>query len=130
MSSQLYGMYKKTMAEQLVDKTPEQLMILLYDGMLTKLKQAKERFTAKQTIPAKECVIRAMKITHALMDNLNMDEGGNTAKNLEQLYYYIIFELSQANNADDDPITHIDNAIRVVQTLGDAWKQLEKKSIS
>lgn len=115
--------YKDTMAERILSAGPEQLLAMLYEGMITKVKQARERFQAKQEIPARESLIRAMRIADTLMDHLDMDKGGETAKNLEQLYAFIVSSLSKAS-MEDDPEPHMHHALRVLEPLHQAWQQL------
>ncbi len=120
------GSYQNTMKERILDTRHETLMVMLYDGMVTRVKQAKERFESKQDVKAKESVIQTMRIADALMDNINFDEGGDTAHMLEKLYFYIITELGEANRGKE-PITHLNQALKVLEILLDAWKQLESK---
>ena len=54
MMSQNYQNYQKTMAERIHHSKPEEIMVMLYDGMVTRLKQAKERWEAGQKIKFKE----------------------------------------------------------------------------
>ncbi len=119
--------YRKTMTDKIVNARPEDLMVMLYDAMITRMKQAQERFQAGQAVRAKESTIRAMKIADALMENLNLEEGGETAQNLEKLYYFIINELSTACRGDD-PVVHLENALKVMQTLHEGWRGLAEKS--
>lgn len=119
--------YQKTMAERIATSKIETLMVMLYEGMITKIKQARERFDSGQNFRAKEAITRAMRIADALMENINLDEGGETAQNLEKLYYYIISELASANR-ETSPETHLDNALRVTEILHQGWKDLESKT--
>lgn len=119
--------YRKTMTDKIVNARPEDLMVMLYDAMITRMKQAQDRFQAGQTVRAKESTVRAMKIADALMENLNLEEGGETAQNLEKLYYFIINELSIACRGED-PVAHLDNALKVMQTLHEGWRGLAEKS--
>lgn len=121
------GSYQKVMADRFSQTKTESLMVLLYEGMITKIKQSRERFEAGQVIPAKESAVRAMKIANALMDNLNFEEGGETAQNLEKLYFYIITELSYVSRGEK-PDLHLANAQQILETLLRGWKTLEEKA--
>lgn len=121
--------YQKTMTDRIAGASPETLMVMLYEGMLTRIKQARERFEANQRIPAKSSVMRAMRIADALMEHLNLEDGGETAKNLEQLYYFVISELAEANRVEQ-PAPHLDNALRTLEPLYEAWKGLAAKGSS
>lgn len=126
MMNNQYQSYQKTLADQIHAKTPEQIMVMLYDALTTKIKQAKERLNVKQPVKAKEAIIRAMKITDALMDNLNMEQGGQTAKNLESIYFFVIAELAEANK-QNEPSKHLDNALSVIAPLKEGFEKLASK---
>lgn len=119
--------YRKNMEGSIQGARPEQLMVMLYEGMIARIRQSQERFQVGQKIRAKEAATRAMKIADALMENLNMEEGGEAAKNLENLYFFIISELSKSCRTED-PLPHLDNSLRVIQTLYDGWKQLSERT--
>lgn len=121
------GSYQKVMSERFSQAKTESLMVLLYEGMITKIKQARERFESGQVVSAKESTVRAMKIAAALMDSLNFEEGGETAQNLEKLYYYIVSELSLVSRGEK-PDLHLSNAQQILETLLRGWKSLEDKS--
>ncbi|MBI4239322.1 MAG: flagellar export chaperone FliS [Deltaproteobacteria bacterium] len=121
--------YKDTMAERILSARPEQLLAMLYEGMITKIKQAGERFQAKQDIPARESLIRAMRIADTLMDHLDLEHGGEAAKNLEQLYAFVVSSLSKAS-LEDDPEPHLNHALRTLEPLYRAWQQLAERAMS
>ncbi len=123
-----FNSYQKTMSERISQSKPETLMVMLYDGMITRLKQAKERLGANQALKAKEAITRVMRIADALMDNINHEDGGETAAKLEQLYFYVIAELAKASR-EKDPLPHINNAERVLEVLQEGFKKLEEKVI-
>jgi flagellar protein FliS len=118
--------YQRTMADKIYNASPEALIVMLYEGMVTKIKQAKERHHAGHVAKSKEAIIRSMRIADALMENINFKDGGQTAQDLELLYFYIISQLSGAS-MKDDPLPMLDNALRVVETLLEGWKQLQGK---
>lgn len=119
--------YAHTMTnDRILNARPEDLIIMLYEGMITKTLQAKERFMAGQTIRAQESTINAMRIADALMENVNLEQGGETAKNLESLYLFIVTEFSKANRSKE-PIPHLENCIRVLEPLLQSWKDLKAR---
>ncbi len=101
-------------------------MVMLYEGMVTRIKQAKERFGAGQKVKAHESAIRAMKIADALMENLNMEEGGAVADNLEKIYFFIISQLSKSIRSDD-PSPYWDSVLKVLGPLVEGWQRLAEK---
>ena len=127
MSTQAFLNYRNTMSDRIKDARPEELVVMLYEGILTRLKQAKERFEVGQAVQARESMIKAMQIVDALMENLNMEQGGETAQNLEKLYYFLVAEMANASRSEN-PIPFLDNTIRIVEPLYEGWKGLGVKS--
>ena len=118
--------YQKTLEEKIASSTPENLMVMLYEGMVTRIKQAKERFNAGQKVKAHESAIRAMKIADALMENLNMDAGGEVADNLEKIYFFIISQLSKSIRSEE-PLSYWDSVLKVLAPLVEGWQKLAEK---
>lgn len=119
--------YQKVMSDQILNTRPELLMVMLYDGMITRLVRAQELYQqGGQTIRFKEAVSRTIKIADALMENLNLEEGGEVAQNLERLYAYVISELSQGIFFED-PLPVIENILSILKTLQESWQKLASK---
>lgn len=121
--------YQNTVKNKIESASHETLMVMLYDGMITNIKQAKERIETGHELKAKSCIVRTMKIADALMDSLNMDDENQAAKDLESLYYFVISELNLANKGDNVQF-RLDNAKKVLEILMEGWKQLEEKVLN
>lgn len=119
--------YQQTMGNQLETASVEELMVKLYEGMITKIMQAKERFDQGEKTRYKECLVRAMRIADALADNLNLEEGGETAKNLERLYSFVISELSESLR-DEAPHQKLDGVQSVLEILLNSWKEMAQRN--
>ena len=118
--------YQKTLEERITTSRPEELMVMLYEGMVTRVLQAKDRFESGQKVKAHESAIRAMKIADALMENLNMEEGGEVADNLEKIYFFIISQLSKSIRAEE-PLPYWESTLKVLAPLVEGWKKLAEK---
>lgn len=121
-----YSSYKKSISEQFHQDSTETLMVKLYEGMISRIKQSRERFEAGHNVQAKELIIKSMRIAEALMENINFEDGGQTAQNLEKLYFYIISELSTATR-EEKPIPALDRAQQILEILLKGWQGLEEK---
>jgi len=121
--------YQNTVKNKIENSSHETLMVMLFDGMITRVKQAMERLNAGQEVAAKACMVRAMKIADALMDSLNTDVENETVTNIENLYYFIISEINQASH-NNEPMTHLQNALKVLEILFEGWSSLEKKVLN
>ena len=68
---------------------------------------------------------RAYDIILELNNTLDHKVGGDISKNLEQLYMFVTEKLTEANiKAKREPL---DDAIKIVETLYDGWKQAIEK---
>ena len=85
------------MQTQVTTTTPGHLVVLLYDGAITFLVQAKEEIQAKNYAKKGILISQALDIIAELDGSLNADKGGEIAKNLHKLYVYCSTRLLQAN---------------------------------
>lgn len=67
---------------------------------------------------------KAQKILTELMACLDMQNGGDIAKNLLALYTFAYDQLVQANMKDEPG--GIDNSIRMFSQLRESWVEIEK----
>ena len=89
-----YQAYRQT---QITTASGLELIILLYNGAITFLKQARVALEEKQVEPAHRALIKAQDIITELSLSLNREAGGEIADSLGQLYDYMDQRLVQAN---------------------------------
>jgi len=106
--------------------SPQQLIIMLYDGAL------KSVFAAKAAIARGDVAARGAALSKAisiidegLRAALNLQTGGEIAQNLMALYDYISTRLLHANVKND--VKSIDEAARLLGELKQAWEVLEQR---
>ena len=108
--------YRRTEVES---RTPLELVVMLYDGAIRFATQARDA-VVRRDIPARRVATsRALAIVSQLQVTLDMDRGGPIASSLDGLYVFISEALT--NGALRNEPAKIDNAIRVLQTLREAW---------
>lgn len=121
-----YGKYKK-MSVQSANK--EKILLLLYEGAIRFIKQAKIACEAKKVQEKGEYIGRAYDIVMELNTTLDFKTGGEVAVNLEQLYIYVLEQLTRANITSDTK--YLDNALKILNTLYDGWvkavEEIKKK---
>jgi flagellar secretion chaperone FliS len=113
-----YGKYKKTSIES---ANKEKVLLLLYEGAIRFIKQAKEANETKNIALRGEMIGRAYDIVMELCSTLDFKIGGDISKNLEQLYIYVLEELTRANITGDSK--HFDNSLKILSILYDGWVQ-------
>lgn len=111
-----YGKYKKASVES---ASKEKILLMLYEGAIKFIKQAKEANAAKQVKERGELIGRAYDIIMELTSSLDFKVGGAMAQNLEQLYIYVLEELTRANITGKE--IHLDNSLKVLNILYDGW---------
>jgi flagellar protein FliS len=106
---------------QIRTASPEQILILLYEGAIRFLKQAKMAVEEGEHVTRLEKISRAVAIITELSNTLDFQKGGEVAENLDALYAYMARELSRCN-IENDPAP-IDTAIEILSELLEAWRQ-------
>jgi|GEM_PF-69380 len=105
--------------------SPEMLILMLYDGAIKNITQAKSMIYDKEQIePCSNALIKAQNIITELMVSLNFDIGGDIAKNLFNIYEYVNYTLAQANiNKNDD---NLDVVLQMLKDLRGTWQEVIK----
>jgi len=122
-----YGNYQNAY-KKASDNTLDQnkLIIMLYDGAIKNASFAVEYMKSGEIEKVHNCLIKAKNIVTELMATLNMEQGGDIAKNLQSLYSYMFSQLIEANmEKKTEPILVV---IDLLKELRAAWVQINKKS--
>ena len=106
---------------QIETSSSEQILILLYDGAIKFLNQAKIGIQNKDIELTHNNLIKAQNIISELRDTLDMEIGGELANNLYALYNYFNRRLVQANIKKE--IEPVDEVLEHLRGLRDTWKQ-------
>jgi len=100
---------------------PEQLLLLLYEGAIRFLGQARAHLGEGRIGPGKTALSKAVAIVAELQNSMNFEAGWDGAEDLSHLYGHMLLELTRAN-VDDDPAP-IDAVAELLSGLYGAWKQ-------
>lgn len=108
--------YRQT---QVRSRTPLELVVMLYDGALTFMTAAQEAIQ-RGDIPARRTAIsKTLAIVSELQSTLNMEQGGQIAVALDELYRWSSVRLLDAAAANDaEAVTEV---AQVFRTLRDGW---------
>jgi flagellar protein FliS len=103
--------------------SPEQLVVMLYDGAGRFLRQAEGAMTGGGTwLQASEKLSRAEAIIDELLATLDMD-AGDIAERLQAIYVFCKTRLIEAR-LERDP-GRVDQVARLLAELRDAWATIE-----
>jgi flagellar secretion chaperone FliS len=117
-AGQLADRYLK---DQVETASPEQILLLLYDGAIKFLRIARNALLAEEWEKSHHNLIKTQNILLELMTSLNMEVGGDMARNLYRLYDYYIWSLVQANIHRD--VNRVDEVITHLKNLKQTWEQ-------
>lgn len=99
-----------------------EILVLLYDGAIKFLTQAKEKIREKDAGAKGMLISKALDIINELDGSINMDVGGALAKNLHQLYFVCSTRLLRANlRMDTDAV---DSVLRILTDLRNAYASI------
>lgn len=101
---------------------PHRLIQMLMYGALEKIAIAKGYLERDDLANKGVHISWAISIIEGLRTSLNMDEGGEVAQNLEDMYEYMIRRLLRANLEND--ISLLDEVSSLLQTVKSAWDKL------
>lgn len=109
---------------QAVDASPHRLIQMLMEGGLTRLAQARGAMEREQFAMKGELIGKAIGIIGGLRAGLNLEEGGELAENLDNLYDYMTRRLLEANLKNSvEPLDEVAGLLRNVKTGWDAIAQ-------
>ena len=106
--------------------TPYQVISLLLDGALDGVDQAISRLEDQDIEAATEFVTKIIKIVMELRNSLNMDEGGNIAVNLNQVYEYIVARLGIISE-EQQPVTILAEVRDLLGEVHAGWSGIADK---
>jgi flagellar protein FliS len=106
----------------LASSSPEEAVLMLYDGAIRFLKEASGEI-AKKNIPAKiELLDKVEKIVEYLQSCLDREQGGEIAENLERLYDYMLVRLTEANLYND--VAKLEEIETLLSTVREGWASI------
>jgi flagellar protein FliS len=98
------------------------LIVMLYDGAIKFMKRAIQEIEAGNWAAKGDYLNRAQDIISELNAVLDMETGGEIARNLRRLYLYMNRRLTQANSKKDPQM--IREVITLMEELNQSWKTI------
>ena len=103
-----------------------QLVVMLYDGAIRFLGEAKVCLAKNDTRGRNKAVNRTLAILGELQSTLRMDEGGEIAQSLDRLYNYMTNGILDSNLKGVP--NGFDESIRLLRILNSAWTQIANQT--
>ena len=102
----------------------EEIVVKLYQTLRIRMQAAIEEINEGDMVKKAEHLSRALAIVLELQASLDMEQGGEIAVSLNDLYGYLISDLVTANLKND--IGKIEAGLKVVEPLLEAWTEIAK----
>jgi flagellar protein FliS len=101
------------------DASPHRLIQMLMEGGLQRMAEAKGAIQREDMLEKGHAIGKAGAIMMGLRSSLNMEAGGELARNMDAMYEFIIHRLTEANLAND--CSAIDDCCQVLRTIKEGW---------
>ncbi len=98
------------------------LLLMMYDGGLKFLKLAKEGIEANDIPKFSRFLSKGQAVIAELMNTLNFEKGGQIARDLDRLYDFMLYYLTEANLQKDG--TKIQRVIDLLDTVASAYREI------
>ncbi|MBF0118058.1 MAG: flagellar export chaperone FliS [Desulfobacterales bacterium] len=112
---------------QISTEDPKELVLLLYNGAIRFLEQAKLAIIQSNVRKRGENLARVINIIGELNASLNVEAGGETASFLRGLYMNMLVELPKVNL--DNNVEVIERTIRYLRELKRLWEDRVMKKV-
>lgn len=96
------------------------LLLMLYQGAIDFLKRAKDHLETGDIAEKGRCISKAHAIVSEFLGSLNVEVGGDVARNLEKLYRFMLDQLMEAHLGNDPK--PLDTVIGLLGTLKEGWE--------
>ena len=115
------GAYRQVGVETGVSgATPHHLVVMLFDGFSDAIIQAKAALSQGRIEAKCKEITRAVRIVdEGLKAPLDVEAGGELARNLSGLYAYVALRLTHANLHNDADA--LDECVRLLEPVRSAW---------
>jgi len=113
---------------EILTATPCQLVVKLYDKAIASLAQAEEAIGRRDVKARHAANIKALEIVTHLTNTLDMEKGGEIARNLSRLYGYMCMRLLDVDLNNDAQAAR--DVISLLQPLRSSWSELDLKLAS
>ena len=113
--------YKETDLTEIDNATPHKLIELTFKDLKKNLLIIRRKLDENKSIGGLESA-KAIAAFEILRSSLNFENGGEIAKNLEQIYNYSLNQLHLV--IKDDKEYELDSVISIISSLVDAWSSI------
>lgn len=113
--------FQRYRAVKIQTASPAQIMIMLYDGAIRFALIAKKKIEEKDYAAKGTYIGKVQAIISELMSSLDFSIAPELCTQLEQLYIYMMEQLTDANL--NLKVDNLDVVVRLLRTLRDGWSE-------
>ena len=117
-----YAKYKQA---SVMTASKEQILLMLYEGAIKFTKIAILAMEEKRIAERGTNILKAYDIIMELHTTLDHKVGGDLAKQLEDLYLFMMDQYTKANIKSD--VEPLKSNLKILENLYDGWKQAIEK---
>ncbi|MCA9733174.1 MAG: flagellar export chaperone FliS [Deferribacteres bacterium] len=119
--------YKTT---QILTADPGKIILMLLDGSMSFIEQARECAERKEFGEKAHFILRTKNILLELLAALDYENGADIARNLREIYIFLLAELDRADISND--LNSLKKCGEVLTNLRDGWSEMleQKESVS
>ena len=130
MRGSLQSYRKVSLESEITVASPHRIIQLMFAGALQRLAQARYAMEQNELVNKGVYIGKAVSIIIGLQNSLNMDAGGQIAKNLSDLYDFMLRKITEANLNND--VKAIDDVCDILRTIKEGWDAIpaDKHNIS
>jgi len=104
------------------------IIVMLYEGIVRFNRQAQDAMRDGEVKNRGIYINKSIAILAELINSLNMEEGGEIATSLYNLYEFSIQQIAAANIKNDPAL--LDSVNKVINELKGGWEAVEKAGVS
>lgn len=121
--------YQEIGAQEAVgDADPHRLIQMLMDGALDRIARARGLMERRELSEKGEQISSAISIIGGLQESLDLENGGEIAKNLNFLYEHMSQRLLIANLKNEPEI--LDQVMGILKIIKSAWDGIREEALS
>jgi flagellar protein FliS len=122
MSSNAHNAYLES---RILSAQPVELICLLYQGAISEVREARRHLQEKNIRARSKSITKVHDILSELTTVLDHNQGGQIAKNLAQLYDYMMRRITEANFKQiDEPLVE---TLALLTTLKEGWDGVQQQ---
>ena len=104
------------------DASPHKLIQMMFEAAIEAMNVSKAAIGEGNVLLKVAKINKAFDIVESLRGCLNMEQGGEVAENLDQLYEHTLFQIMQVNATNNPELC--DHVTHILTQLLDTWNQI------